>query len=226
MTKLGYKAAILSFADKYAGLFPNISLPVDVLVWMLWIHHSEKAEYIWVDQCCIPQDASDVQKMEMVRQSPSIYSTGKVFMLVSPVVDYDSGNIVNQKIAESILSGISNMSGRDKSCAIKSLMVNVSYYRRAWTVQEAIVANTLESFPLLGSGLKGFQPLHLVDWPDFNSWNGKWGVIRDQIHIDKAIQSYFDGDYTGIIKKIKSDPKGFHYLAIVAKELLWGIVIR
>lgn len=45
---------------------------------MLYVHATNAAEWLWVDQLCVPQDAPVEVKMAHVRESLDIYRKGKV----------------------------------------------------------------------------------------------------------------------------------------------------
>lgn len=51
---------------------------MQVAVWALFLHATHAAEWIWIDQFCVPQDAPVEIKMAHVRESLDIYRTGKV----------------------------------------------------------------------------------------------------------------------------------------------------
>lgn len=130
--------------------------------------------------------------------------------------------------------------------AVKALLVNNSYMRRVWTVQEVAMAKSIRMWPLKGRGqwyvcvhvdwrqsydnymncitfgvcavtiitfrlynsiiadkLSSYQPIYLVDWPDFNCWEYVPAHHRLEITTsfaeDKLLDSYNDGHYAELI---------------------------
>ena len=70
---------------------------------MMWLWATEAAELIWIDQFCVPQDADVETKMGHIRESPEIYRLGKVYLVLAPVVNYETGEIMNMKSASKIV---------------------------------------------------------------------------------------------------------------------------
>ena len=87
--------------------------------------------------------------------------------------------------------------------AKKALLINSSYMRRVWTIQEAVASQDLNVWPMQGRGeLNSYQSIYVIDWPQFNAWNGWPGIgeLRESAASDTAIQSYLDGDFSAILK--------------------------
>ncbi|EFJ45632.1 hypothetical protein VOLCADRAFT_105853 [Volvox carteri f. nagariensis] len=213
-----------SLADGHA-------IQIEVAAWLLWLHTNKKAKYAWVDQMCVPQDLANLEeKMNYIKESPAIYTAGQVYVIIAPVVDYATGKIMNAKEARSIVQqynsemdsyrGVSLLS----RSAVKALLVNNSYMRRVWTIQEAVAANSLSVWPLRGEGqVNSYQSIHVVDWTEFNPWNShpKLGPLYLKFG-DKALEGFYEGDYTGIIKVLRDHPSdGIGYLAMISKDLMW-----
>ncbi|KAG2430994.1 hypothetical protein HYH02_013526 [Chlamydomonas schloesseri] len=211
------------------------ALQIEVAAWLLFLHTNSVAEYAWVDQMCVPQDASVDEKMGHIKDSPAIYAAGKVYVLLAPVVDYATGRIMTAKdareLVKSFRSEMNNYRGYDflSRSAVKCLLVNHSYMRRVWTIQEAVAASRPRMWPLLGEGeLNSYQSLYVVDWPEFNAWNGhpELGPIYTRL-FDKdaegeAVRDYYDGDYTGAIRVLREHASyAIGYLAMMAKDLMW-----
>lgn len=196
---------------------------------MLWLHATNQGEYVWIDQFCVPQDADIEVKMACIRASPEIYRLGKVFVVLAPVTDA-SGTIVCRKRAAEIVKKYQNEFHHRRdlgAVAEKALMVNSSYMRRVWTIQEAVAATDLSIWPMQGSGeLNSYQSIYVIDWPQFNAWNG-WpglGPLRENQAKNTAVQSYLDGDFRGIIDLLESKPDGVDciaHLALISKEIMW-----
>ncbi|EFJ45627.1 hypothetical protein VOLCADRAFT_105850 [Volvox carteri f. nagariensis] len=204
--------------------------PEEVAAWLLWLHTNKKAEYAWVDQMCVPQDADLEEKMTHIKDSPSIYAAGHVYVLIAPVVDYATGKIMNAKEAHGIVQQYNDEMNSYRGArflsrsAVKALLVNNSYMRRVWTIQEAVAAKSLSVWPLRGEGeVNSYQSIYVVDWPEFNAWNShpKLGPLYLKFS-DEALRSFYEGDYTGIIKVLREHPSdGIGYLAMISKDLMW-----
>ena len=96
-------------------------------------------------------------------------------------------------------------SGRSDLGAVakKALLINSSYMRRVWTIQEAVASQDLNVWPMQGRGeLNSYQSIYVIDWPQFNAWNGWPGIgeLRESAASNTAIQSYLDGDFSAILK--------------------------
>ncbi|GLC54651.1 hypothetical protein PLESTB_000891600 [Pleodorina starrii] len=230
-------------------------LQIEVAVWLLWLYAYPVAEYVWLDQMCIPQDSHlEKERMHGVQQSPRIYQAGKVYVVLAPVVD-EEGRIMSREVAGQIVDQYTGEMSAchcdheyNKKCdlswddapgrfpraheylrraAIKSLLVNHTYMRRVWTIQEVVSARTgnLHIWPFEGSGsLVSYQSVHVVDWPEFNAWNNhpRWRPVTQKF-TDSVVEKYMDGDYAGVIGKLRSkeDPDVMGHLALLAKELKW-----
>ncbi|KAG2501270.1 hypothetical protein HYH03_001076 [Edaphochlamys debaryana] len=205
-------------------------IQIEVAAWLLWLYVNNVAQYVWVDQMCVPQDADLEVKMGHIKDSPAIYTAGKVYVLLAPVVDYASGRIMNAKDARAIVSKYKGEMDSYRGAsflsrsAVKCLLVNNSYMRRVWTIQEAVAARDLTVWPLMGTGeVNSYQSIYVVDWPEFNAWNGhpKLGPLYLKFD-DAALNEYYEGDYTGLMRVLRDRPDdGIGYLAMAAKDLMW-----
>ncbi|GLC44656.1 hypothetical protein PLESTB_001330200 [Pleodorina starrii] len=205
-------------------------IQIEVAAWLLWLYTNRLAEYAWVDQMCVPQDADLEEKMTHIKGSTGIYTAGKVYVMIAPVVDYISGKIMNSQEARSIVQLYSDEMDKYRGArflgrsAVKALLVNNSYMRRVWTIQEAVAAQNLTVWPLKGEGeVNSYQSIYVVDWPEFNAWNGH--PMLGPLYLkfgDEALTDYYDGDYTGIIKLLRAHPvDGIGHLAMISKDLMW-----
>ncbi|KXZ50799.1 hypothetical protein GPECTOR_15g485 [Gonium pectorale] len=108
--------------------------------------------------------------------------------------------------------------------AVKALMVNNSYMRRVWTIQEAVAAQDLTVWPLEGRGeVNSYQSIYVVDWPEFNAWNShpELGPLYLK-YTDEPLNDYYEGDYTGVIKNLRDKVSdAIAYLAMISKDLMW-----
>ncbi|GFR50013.1 hypothetical protein Agub_g12162 [Astrephomene gubernaculifera] len=212
-----------SLADGHA-------IQIEVAAWLLWLYTNKVATYVWVDQMCVPQDADLEEKMGHIKESPAIYTAGKVYVMIAPVVDYTSGRIMNSQDARAIVRQYNDEMNAHRGAgflsrsAVKALLVNNSYMRRVWTIQEAVAARNLVVWPLKGSGeVNSYQSIYVVDWPEFNAWNGhpKLGPLYLK-YADEALNDYYEGDYTGLLRVLREHPSdGIGYLAMVSKDVMW-----
>ena len=177
----------------------------------------------------VPQDADIEVKMACIRASPKIYRLGKVFVVLAPVTD-SSGSIVLKKQAQAIVKKYESEFHHRKdlgAVAEKALMINSSYMRRVWTIQEAVAAVDLSIWPMHGQGeLNSYQSIYVIDWPQFNAWNG-WpglGPLRENQAKNKAVQSYLVGDFRDLIQLLDSKPDDVDCIAhldLISKEIMW-----
>ncbi|KXZ50802.1 hypothetical protein GPECTOR_15g488 [Gonium pectorale] len=200
-------------------------IQIEVAAWLLWLYTNKVAEYAWVDQMCVPQDASIEVKMKAIKESPAIYRDGKVYVVLAPVVDYASGRIMLGQDARQIVDSYSGaIRGYSSRAAVKALLVNNSYMRRVWTIQEAVAAQDLTVWPLKGRGeVNSYQPLRVMDWPEFNGWNShpQLGPLYLK-YTDAPLNDYYEGDYTGVIKNLRDKVSdAIAYLAMISKDLMW-----
>lgn len=207
---------------------------IEVALWMLWVHATRQADHLWVDQFCVPQDVDIDTKMGHVRESPSIYSSGAVFVILAPVVSYATGRILTMAAARELAAPHLQRAGVGYSMedsALKALLINNSYFRRVWTIQEAVAAQSLSMWPLLGSGntVDSYQSLWVLDWPQFNKWGEARysGTLRDTSAANGSVQAYLDGDYTGLLGVLGSGaPEGIQYLSMAARQAMWATLDR
>ncbi|GIL60936.1 hypothetical protein Vafri_15769 [Volvox africanus] len=206
------------------------NLQIEVATWLLWLHTHRLAEYAWVDQMCVPQDADVEEKMSHIKDSPAIYAAGHVYVLIAPVVDYSTGRIMNAQEARAIVNQYNDEMNAYRSArflsrsAVKALLVNNSYMRRVWTIQEAVASMRLSVWPLKGEGeVNSYQSIYVVDWPEFNAWNSHPVLAPLYLKFgDEAIHGFYEGDYTEIIRVLREHPSdGVGYLAMISKDLMW-----
>ncbi|GIL69684.1 hypothetical protein Vretimale_10204 [Volvox reticuliferus] len=205
-------------------------LQIEVAAWLLWLYTNRAAEYAWVDQMCVPQDADEEEKMGHIKDSPAIYTAGHVYLMIAPVVDDATGTIMSKRDSEAIVqqynSEMNSYHGASflSRSAIKALLVNHSYMRRVWTIQEAVAANQLSVWPLKGEGsVNSYQGISVMDWPEFNAWNSHPAL--DALYLkfeDQAVNGYYEGKYTNMIRVLREHPSdGIAYLAMISKDLMW-----
>ncbi|GIL66505.1 hypothetical protein Vafri_20018 [Volvox africanus] len=206
------------------------SLQIEVAAWLLWLYTNKAADYAWVDQMCVPQNADEETKMGHIKDSPAIYTVGHVYLMIAPVVDDAKGTIMKRRDSEDIVrqynSEMDSYRGTSflSRSAIKALLVNHSYMRRVWTIQEAVAANQLSVWPLKGEDdVNSYQPLRVMDWPEFNAWNSHpmLGALYLKF-TDPALNGYYEGKYTNLLRVLREHPSdGIAYLAMISKDLMW-----
>ncbi|KXZ50803.1 hypothetical protein GPECTOR_15g489 [Gonium pectorale] len=225
----GYKVHDINMSVDW-NLADGHDIQIEVAVWLLWLYANRIAEYAWVDQMCVPQDADIEEKMTHIKDSPAIYKGGKVYVIIAPVVDYISGKIMLVQEARNIVRMYNSEMDRYRGAgflsrsAVKALLVNNSYMRRVWTIQEAVAAQDLTVWPLKGRGeVNSYQSIYVVDWPEFNAWNGhpELGPLYLK-YTDEPLNDYYEGDYTGVIKNLRNKVSdAIAYLAMISKDLMW-----
>ena len=118
--------------------------------------------FSWVDQFCVPQDWSNDDKMEFIRDSPRIYNTGHVFILIAPNTLH--GRYIQKEDIDLVLNKAKNMkippqliprafTEQDFQTATKYLVFNLSYFSRVWTIQEMAMTRFLQAWPVNNSAL-------------------------------------------------------------------------